>query len=703
MLTFRRGALAKRVYLRDGRIVFATSSDPNERLGELLLREGMITLDQLDQAISRIGSGKRLGTLLVEAGHLTPHNLVRGVISQVKDVVLGLFPWEEGEYVFDEGPLPTEEVITLNMHTGELLRQGIRRIRALSRMRASVGGSRSLYRIQPGWEGRVEGMSLTEGERLLLRRLRGDGATVEALCREVFLSNFEIYQTIWAFKITGVVEQGDRFAVQADPGRLEGRLGTGDVPGLLVRLCRAGETGLLHVSQGTRERTFHLREGRCVFATSNSLDDGLVSYLLRRGVISLRDRDEVARRLLSNKRVGSILLEMGVLDEADLVAMVSEHLLEIVHATFPWEEGDWAFLPGELPTLEEITLDTSLEQLVTEGISRIGSWSRVREGAGGADAVLRLTPDYLAVLDRMKIGSDEWEIVSSLREPKTIRELCRTTTLGDFRVCQLLWSLRLLGAVREGVEEQPEVSGEAARTAPPAPLEEAAAPVAAATFETDAGAAPAEAEEASPVPMREEQAEPAGLVEPAPLLAAEPAPELEEAPVEVVEAAAAPPSPDATLAIPREEIEATLHAGPRDLADETEEPSTQEVEVESTPVWEPPPGLDKEIARFNDRHRTLYRVIRSEVGAGAGNFVKSCRGALVNGLGNLLGSVELQPDGTWDERGLRRVIVEGRVEDPCDGFLQLLEREIERLRAHIGEARAQALREKIQSPEPGAP
>ena len=57
----------------------------------------------------------------------------------------------------------------------------------------------------------------------------------------------------------------------------------------LLRLCTARETGVLYAGRGSMERTFHLRQGQCIFATSNDADDGLVSFLLRRGVISLRD------------------------------------------------------------------------------------------------------------------------------------------------------------------------------------------------------------------------------------------------------------------------------------------------------------------------------------------------------------------------------------------------------------------------------
>jgi hypothetical protein len=449
--------MTKKVYIDGGRIVFAASSDPNDRLGEMLLRDGIVTLDQLERAIAQLTSGKRLGAILVEAGHLSPENLVRGVLSQVKGIVLGLFAWEEGDYAFHEGPLPTEEVVTLSMRTAEILLQGIRQIRSFTRIRRSVGPPSARFRLEPGWQGTLDGLDIRDGERMLLQRLdasSGSGTSIDAMCREVFLSNYEIYQALWAFRILGIVHEVDQASDASAVAALSGRLERRGLPDLLIQLSRDSETGVLHLTRGSLERTMHIKDGMCVFATSNAIDDGLVAHLLRRGVISLRDREETARRLLSNKRVGTILLEMGVIDESDLRATVREQLSEIIFDSFRWEQGDYNFVAGELPTIEEITLNRGVEDLIFAGVRRVTSWSRVREGCGGLGARLVLQPEYLSVLDKMCVGPEEWELISLLKAPKSVVEICRESVLGDFRSCQILWALRLLGAIGEAPLEQ---------------------------------------------------------------------------------------------------------------------------------------------------------------------------------------------------------------------------------------------------------
>jgi hypothetical protein len=812
--------ITKRVYFDAGRIVFALSGDPNDRLGERLLRDGLITLDQFEGALSQLSSGRRLGTILVSAGHLSPDNLVRGVLQQVKGIVLALFPLEEGEYAFVEGPLPTEEVITLGMRTAEILLQGIRQIRSFSRIRKSVGPLSTRFQLSPTWHEVLDGLDIRDGERMLLKRLDEAGArgvSVDAMCREVFLSNFEIYQALWAFLVLGIVEAVGGSEEQFQGAVISGRLERTNLPEILVRLCRDERTGVLHMSRGTLERSLHIKDGTCIFATSSAVDDGLVAHLLRRGVISLADREETARRLLSNKRVGAILIEMGVIDDADLHATVREQLSEIIFDTFRWDEGDFCFLEGDLPTIEEITLSRTVEDLVFAGVRRVTSWPRVRQGCGGLNARLVLLPRYLSVLDKMTVGPEEWELISLLKTPKSVVEICRESVLGDFRSCQILWALRILGGVGEapmelsidsalGAFESPRAAAPAPTAsapteAPPAlvaPPEVHAAPLVDAVPEVDpavvvdavppvdvAPPAPAAPElpavvetpvVAEPPAVAEEihaaaaETEQPLEVEAAPEPEAEIEPEIEAQPVrepdpdptpvplsdtdstaEVITetwrlAAQTRPESD-TIAISAQDREAALrgpaeppsrfelaepgtgigdiqvddtkidmrpHASAPDRTDAQPEPapsdpdrtarvSPEELEAvlkapeppPALPPFVPPYGLEGAIASFNARHVVLFRALRAEIGAGAANFVRSCRGGLDHGLGVIFESAELRADGSWDPDGLRRSVVEHRVTNASDGFRALLNDELQRLRAHLGEARAAALANQL--------
>lgn len=444
------------LYIEEGRIIFASSNDPNNRLGELLLRQGRIGFGELECAVERLGRGRRLGTLLVEDGALSAQGLVQAVVDQVRDVVLGLIGWQRGRYEFDEGPLPTREVITLDLSTPELILRGIGQVEDWDRIRQAVGSPRTLLERGPALEDLPTGIPELEAtESAVLEKLEHP-LTVDDLCREVFASSFEVYRAVWALRCLDLVRPREREYPRALPGEVPraGRLENVGMPFLLLEICRAGETGLLRVWGPAGERSVHLKDGAVVFATSSDPNESLVSYLLRRGVIGVKDRDEAARRLLSNKRIGTLLVERGSVTAAELEQYVREQVSEIVLGLFSWERGEYAFEEGELPTLEEITLDSSVETLVLHGVLRVERWSWIVEGLGNLQGLYRLRPDYLDCLDRTEIGPGEWDMISLLKQERSLSELCRSSAFSDFQTARVVWGLLLIGVLERIPEEE---------------------------------------------------------------------------------------------------------------------------------------------------------------------------------------------------------------------------------------------------------
>jgi len=648
LLHLRRGELHRSIQIEAGQIAFAASNDPDDRLGEQLLRQGRVSLEQLDRAVVRLGHGKRIGALLIEGGALDEAQLVEGLLDQIRFIVLDTFRWGRGEYRFEERDRPGDETVKLGTATNELLVEGIHRVDAFSRIRRHVGSLATVYGLSDRGRVALSGMMLREPEELLVLRLEEGDDSVEGLCCEVFLSNFEIYQSLWALKVLGVIEQKETAPLTPDAALLRGRLSETSFADALVRACRSDESGVLYATRHAVERTFHIRHGRCVFATSNDPDDGLLAYLLRRGVISLKDRDETSKRLLSNKRVGTILREMGVIDDQDLQAMVRQQVKEVVYSTFQWHEGDFVFVPGELPSLEEITLEPTLEALVSGGIRRIASWSRVTDGCGSFDVPLDLKPEYLDILDSMRCGPEEWQVVTALNAGKTVREVCADSELPDFAVCQIVWSLRVLDAV-----------------SPPADATQAISPeVVAAALSR--GPIPEEEHIEEALPADATQAVSPELV--AAVLSRGPIPEEEH----VEEALPA----DATQAVSPELVAAVMRGA-------------------EDPGWEPPEEIESILARFNAVQRLVYRTVRAEVGAGAANFMRACCGIEQGDPESPVRQAELLPDGSWDADGLRRVVLAERMDDPWQAYERLIERELDLLRLHLTEAKALQLRREI--------
>ena len=204
------------ITVEEGRLVFASSSNPDHRLGPLLLRRGAISRRQMEDAVRARVPGKRFGTILVEGGFLEPKELVKGVIDQTRDIILHAFEWDAGEYHLEEGAAPGE-AITLNISAPQLILEGISRIESWTRVEKGCGDLEVRWVVQSGVDVLLRGLPLTPEQLGLLGAI--DGARdLEGLCGQSTLSDFEVCRTLWAFRMIGLVRRLDAAAPLDDDG-----------------------------------------------------------------------------------------------------------------------------------------------------------------------------------------------------------------------------------------------------------------------------------------------------------------------------------------------------------------------------------------------------------------------------------------------------------------------------------------------------
>ena len=207
VLTFRRNDVTKSVHLHMGRVVYARSGDPDERLGEDLLLRGKITVRQYLEASRLIAPGRRLGTILVELGALEPEDLIGAVEHHVKEILLDVFTWSTGEYELVMTEPGQDDVIALNLSTEALILEGIRRTRAWSRIFRGIGGDIESIPVPTGRTEAILRLDLSEEEQEVLSHVNGR-ATIEQICQVSYLSNVETCRVLWALSVLGVVRRG---------------------------------------------------------------------------------------------------------------------------------------------------------------------------------------------------------------------------------------------------------------------------------------------------------------------------------------------------------------------------------------------------------------------------------------------------------------------------------------------------------------
>ncbi|MCA3010877.1 MAG: response regulator [Myxococcaceae bacterium] len=139
-LLLGRGTVKKIVYLRDGAPELVKSNLLVEALGRILVREKMITEAECEESLERMrATGRMQGTVLIEMGCISPHNLSYALTQQMQEKLFDAFRWDDGRYQFKAGVAPPPEPVSLGMSTAQLIVEGVRRSYDEERLERAFG------------------------------------------------------------------------------------------------------------------------------------------------------------------------------------------------------------------------------------------------------------------------------------------------------------------------------------------------------------------------------------------------------------------------------------------------------------------------------------------------------------------------------------------------------------------------------------
>ena len=132
------------IYVNEGKIVFASSTDADMGLAEVLLHKGELNLQQYTAAIERMVAPRRVGPLLVELGYLKPEELMRAVEEQASAIVLNAMRYRMGSYTIEFTTTFPDEILNLPLSTERLTLDGVAKIEFWSLITRGIGRDRVL-------------------------------------------------------------------------------------------------------------------------------------------------------------------------------------------------------------------------------------------------------------------------------------------------------------------------------------------------------------------------------------------------------------------------------------------------------------------------------------------------------------------------------------------------------------------------------
>jgi tetratricopeptide (TPR) repeat protein len=118
------------IHFERGRISHAAIVNRRDRLGDILVKHGLVAAEALEAAIAEqvAHPQRRIGDLLVAAGHLRREQLHEYLKHQIEEAVYLLFTWSQGTFTFEPDVVPDQQDITVSISPESLLLEGARRV-----------------------------------------------------------------------------------------------------------------------------------------------------------------------------------------------------------------------------------------------------------------------------------------------------------------------------------------------------------------------------------------------------------------------------------------------------------------------------------------------------------------------------------------------------------------------------------------------
>jgi hypothetical protein len=136
-----------RLFFRDGHIVACGADDPPTLLGQFLIYNGFLSMDDLTRSLAeQEATGQALGAILVETGTLEREDLNRAVAAKARETLLGLFDQGSSVFVFRDGVEPGPSETRVGLDVRELLLEGMKRLDDLRRIRRAFPSTDLLLR-----------------------------------------------------------------------------------------------------------------------------------------------------------------------------------------------------------------------------------------------------------------------------------------------------------------------------------------------------------------------------------------------------------------------------------------------------------------------------------------------------------------------------------------------------------------------------
>ncbi|MFA5793843.1 MAG: PQQ-binding-like beta-propeller repeat protein [Candidatus Brocadiia bacterium] len=205
----------KAIYFSRGGIkLLSTGARKGTRIGELLVKSGVITSEQLNQALNlQKSSYLRLGDVLTQLSFAKEEDINRLVKFQIEEEIYDIYNWKEANFEFIEGPPPPEladknkQATEMQLDIDALMKEAARRLEEWKSIRQVLTSTKIIYALTEEAEEHVARADLSDIFKAIVPLINGL-RTVDDIVEECpLVSAFEAYKAVYMLLTKGLISE----------------------------------------------------------------------------------------------------------------------------------------------------------------------------------------------------------------------------------------------------------------------------------------------------------------------------------------------------------------------------------------------------------------------------------------------------------------------------------------------------------------
>ncbi len=212
------------IYFEKGKISYAAIVNRRDRLGDILVKSGVISQEQLDEGIAAQVQerDKRLGEILVDRQIISREELHRQIRLQIEEAVYFLFTWTQGTFNFEADIRPEEQDFLVSINPESLLLEGARRVDEWSLIEKKIPGFDIVFELD---RKRLQesGVALTAEQEVVVPLIDGR-RDVATLVDETGMVEFEVGKALYGLVTAGFLHRVGKTTKAAESAAPDARV-----------------------------------------------------------------------------------------------------------------------------------------------------------------------------------------------------------------------------------------------------------------------------------------------------------------------------------------------------------------------------------------------------------------------------------------------------------------------------------------------